>query len=231
MRQKKTIEIMLLDDHPVILHGLAASLRGESGIRILGSFTTSQDLIKELQHQTADLVVLDYALGPDQIDGLSLIRSLKVRFPNIRLLVLSAQHNAATVSMAMRVGADGFIGKEIDAGQLSIAIRRVARGQTYLAADMKEMIQDHQVCIDSGKDVYIDHSSATPSGLLSYSLFTVREYEVIRCCLDGLSVTQIAEKFSRSKKTISTQKHSAFKKLGVRNDNELYKFRGQFEEL
>ncbi|MEF9674255.1 helix-turn-helix transcriptional regulator [Pseudomonas sp. PCH446] len=58
---------------------------------------------------------------------------------------------------------------------------------------------------------------------------TVREHEVLRCCLDGLSVTHIARKFSRSIKTISTQKQAAFRKLGLRGDNELYKVRYQME--
>ena len=56
-----------------------------------------------------------------------------------------------------------------------------------------------------------------------------REREVLRCCLDGMSVTQIALKFERSVKTISTQKQAAFKKLGLRSDNELFKIRSQFE--
>jgi len=58
-----------------------------------------------------------------------------------------------------------------------------------------------------------------------------REREVLRCCLEGMSVTQIAEKFARSVKTISGQKQAAFRKLGVRNDNELFKIQHQLQDI
>ena len=51
-----------------------------------------------------------------------------------------------------------------------------------------------------------------------------REVEVVRCFLDGLSVSQIAVKFKRSRKTVSGQKQSALKKLGLRSDSELFKY-------
>ncbi|MGL4270873.1 MAG: helix-turn-helix domain-containing protein, partial [Pseudomonas paracarnis] len=57
---------------------------------------------------------------------------------------------------------------------------------------------------------------------------TPKEREVLRCFLDGMSVSSIAAKFSRSASTISTQKQSAYRKLGVRNDSELFKFIQQF---
>ncbi|MNT27229.1 Transcriptional regulatory protein RcsB [compost metagenome] len=53
---------------------------------------------------------------------------------------------------------------------------------------------------------------------------------MLRCCLEGLSVTQIAAKFSRNVNTISTQKHAAFRKLGIRTDNELFKIRHQLDK-
>lgn len=74
----------------------------------------------------------------------------------------------------------------------------------------------------------------SPSGeakLLTGAKLSVKEREVIRCFLDGLTVSDIAQKFGRSAKTISTQKSMAFRKLGVTSDNELFKLKHMLEEL
>lgn len=231
MSIKHPIRIMLLDDHPFMLHGLEACLGNTRDILILGSFTTSQSLILALSSQPVDLVLLDYSLGPDEVDGLNLIRALKIRFPTVRLLVISALHNPATVTMVMRCGADGFIGKEVDTTQLPIAIRKVASGKPYLSEGMTEQLYAHDISTDDHKIPALKSDTSGAAILASSSSLTVREHEVLRCCLDGLSVTQIAEKFSRSIKTISTQKQSAFKKLGLRSDNELFKMRHQLDGL
>jgi len=63
-----------------------------------------------------------------------------------------------------------------------------------------------------------------------HACLTLKEQEVLRCFLDGMSVNSIAAKFSRSASTISTQKQSAYRKLGIRSDCELFKFSHQFGE-
>ncbi|AZC51713.1 capsula synthesis response regulator transcription regulator protein [Pseudomonas chlororaphis subsp. piscium] len=229
MPAKKSIRIMLLDDHPVILHGLETCLIGDSGIHIVGSYNTTQALLTALSQQPIDLVLLDFSLGPDEVDGLNLIRGLKIRFPTVRLLVISALHNSSTVAMAMRCGADGFIGKEVDSAQLPIAIRRVASGKTYLTDGMIEQFYENEMSTEDHNASPLTDDTNTAALLANNSSLTTREYEVLRCCLDGMSVSQIAQKFSRSSKTISTQKQSAFRKLGLRSDNELYKVRDQLE--
>ncbi len=229
MYTKKPIGIMLLDDHPFMLHGLKACLGDESDIQILGSFNSSQSLITALHGQAADLVLLDYSLGPDEVDGLNLIRALKIRFPKVRLLVISALHNRATVAMVMRCGADGFIGKELDPTQLPVAVRRVASGKTYLSQGMTEQLREDETSVNAPQLSEVNIDTSSTATLVKNADLTAREYEVLRCFVEGLSVTQIAEKFSRSIKTISTQKQSAFKKLGLRSDNELYKVRDQLE--
>ena len=59
--------------------------------------------------------------------------------------------------------------------------------------------------------------------MLQLALLSAREQEVIRCYLDGMTITEIAEKFNRSIKTISTQKATAFRKLGITSNNGLFK--------
>lgn len=201
------VRIALLDDHAVVRYGLAARLAEEPDFQVVGMFATSKDMMAALRLAPADLLLVDFALGRNDIDGLNLIRALKVRFPQSRVLVSSSHDNPATVALAMKAGACGFIGKSRELSELIQAIRQVARG--------------HANAVDAPPAVSLAQSAQ----------LSPREQEVLRCCLDGMSVTQIAEKFSRSVKTISGQKQAALRKLGVRNDSELFKIRQQLANL
>ncbi|AUH51433.1 DNA-binding response regulator [Chromobacterium sp. ATCC 53434] len=221
----RPVHVALLDDHLMILHGLAGHLAGEDGLRICGSFSASADLMRALNDgldETADVLVLDYSLRPDDIDGLNLIRALRIRHPQLRILVMSALYTPATVALALRGGAHGFIGKEQGLDELASAIRRLAAGQGYLSEQMELAL--------SQRSTEPAAESAPPPTLLDHPELSPREREVLRCCLLGLSVSDIAGKFSRSIKTISNQKQSALKKLGLRGDHELFQLQQRLEE-
>lgn len=172
-------------------------------------------MIAGLVTAPADLLLLDFSLNPNELDGVSLIRALRVKFPNCHILILSSHHDPATVGLAMRVGARGFVGKGEDMSQLVKAIRKVAAGAVYLNTDMTYRLAET-----------VTGTGAIPTeerDALAMAELTSREQEVIRCYLAGMTVSEIAEKFNRSIKTISTQKTSAFRKLGVTSNNELFK--------
>ena len=218
--------VLILDDHEVVLHGLRQCLSTEADIELRGFCSTSRELLDVLATRTADILIIDFMLGPQDVDGINLIKVLKLRFPSCKLLVLSAQYTPATAALVLHAGAHGFIGKSRPLDEVASAVRAVARGQIYLTRDMAMDLAEFSesalrppTALDSGEH--------TP--LLASPLLSPREREVLRCCLDGMSVAQIAGKFSRSSNTISTQKQSAFRKIGIRNDNELFKMRNQLE--
>lgn len=218
----KRVRIALLDDHAVVRHGLISHLAAEPGIEVVGAYGSSRELIQGMAQAPANILLLDYSLGRDEMDGVSLIRALRARFPECRILVLSAHHEPATVSLALRVGARGFVGKGEDMANLVKAIRTVAAGALYLSADMS-----HQVASTTNPDG--TGKGADGDDVLQRASLSARELEVIRCYLAGLTVTEIAEKFSRSIKTISAQKAAAFRKLGVTSNNGLFKIMGRLE--
>lgn len=212
----KTIRIAILDDHAVVRHGLVSHLAEESSIEIVGVYETSRELIRGMATMPANVLLLDFALGRDELDGVSLIRALRSRFPDCRILVLSSHHESATVSLALRVGARGFVGKDEGLGSLVKAIRTVASGAIYLSADISYQVADAARPGESTQTPISDNA-------LQRAALSAREQEVIRCYLEGMTVTEIAEKFNRSIKTISTQKATAFRKLGVTSNNGLFK--------
>ena len=229
------LRVALLDDHAAIRHGLAARLAQEKDIDIVGTFSGSQELIDGLQSAPADFLLIDYALGHNDIDGHNLIRLLRIRFPKAKIIVTSAHDNQATVTLAMQAGANGFVGKGQDLDDLIAAIRVIAKGGTYLpleiAAELSSRSGQQQIPSAAPASAAMAGVPDDASILKGNAELTPREREVLRCFLSGMSVAQIAEKFSRSNKTISTQKQAGYRKLGIRSDAEFFQIRYQLDSL
>lgn len=140
--------------------------------------------------------------------------------------MLSAHYNAVIVALALQAGSNGFIGKAQGADEFAKAIRTITRGGTYLHPSMVEEMEQLAKTFsqsqhgpgEEGDKLSIKQASLSP-----------REREVLRCYLDGLSVNEIANKFMRSPNTISAQKQSAYRKLGIRTDSELFKIHHQLK--
>ncbi|MGM3274573.1 response regulator [Ralstonia sp. 24A2] len=226
----RPIRVVVLDDHAVVRHGLAARLKQEADIEVSGMFASGREVVQSLKDSTVevDILLMDYSLGPAEIDGLNLIRLIRVRYPELKILVASAHHNKATVGLVMHAGARGFVGKEEELSELVRAIRTVAAGGKRLNATLAaEMERDALAANAPAPTSAVDGNAL--SALVDRPELSPREREVLRCCLDGMSVSDIAEKFARSIKTISSQKQSAYRKLGIRTDTELFKIKHELE--
>lgn len=217
--------IMLLDDHEMVRQGIELGLRIETDLDVIGSFSTSRALLDALTQRPADVVVMDFTLGPSDIDGLSLIQMLSRRFKRCKVLVVSSHCTRARVTLALKAGSLGVLGKTQQLTELVVAIRTVAQGRIYLQRGMLSVLQEGESAL---RQMTIESKLETAMPLRLGGSLTPKEQEVLRCFLDGMSVNSIAAKFSRSASTISTQKQSAYRKLGIRTDIELFMFTKQF---
>ncbi|CAG9263279.1 cable pilus system response regulator transcription factor CblR [Burkholderia sp. AW33-5] len=227
------IRVVILDDHAVVQHGIASYLTERTGIEVAASFARSRDLISWLESNHADVVLLDYTLGPDEIDGLNLVKLVSTRFPDCKILMTSSSDTPATVNMTMRAGALGFFGKSENLRELVHAIRVVADGRSYISAELAGRVMASATPVQSvtaPKPAVSDDAPAAESEASADLRLSPREHEVLRCYLAGMSVSDIALKFSRSRKTISAQKQSAYRKLGIRSDAELFASRKLLEK-
>jgi DNA-binding NarL/FixJ family response regulator len=223
-----THTVMLLDDHEMVRQGIELGLSKEADLAVIGSFGTGRELLEALKQRPADVVVMDFILAPSDSDGLSLIQVLHRRFSTCRLLIVCSHYTPAIVSLSLKAGCRGIMGKSQNLTELITAIRTVAQGRIYLQLCMVPALQGVQSVLEGGK---IKSETDFSIPLRFNECLTPKEQEVLRCFLDGMSVNSIAQKFSRSASTISTQKQSAYRKLGIRNDSELFKFTHQFGQL
>ncbi|MFJ5285130.1 response regulator [Pseudomonas sp. NPDC088429] len=223
------LRIALLDDHALIREGLKIRLSTESDFKIVGVHSSSAELQEALRSESADLLILDYQLSDGELDGLRLIQLLRSHYPEMRILIFSSLERPATVNMAIRAGANGFFGKSQQTEELVRAIRMVALDRLYLSPEMAaDLDTTPAVQVPGSTD---GASVAGGDALVDYPALSPKEREVLRCCLEGLSVSQIALKFMRSRKTISGQKQAALRKLNVRTDTELFKLHLDLRDL
>src|SRR3546814_7854065 len=146
------IRIAVLDDHAVVRIGVISKLLQEPDFRVVGNYESSRMMIAGLRAAPADVLLIDFALGPTEIDGVSLIRAFKAKVPDSRILIFSSHYDPATVSLALRVGAHGFVGKNQDITDIVKAIRRVASGSIYLDEEMSYRLPEtstNPACADS----------------------------------------------------------------------------------
>lgn len=217
---RNNVSIALLDDHFLVLRGLSDVLRENPDFDVVGTFSSSKELLNCIKNNPVDVVIADYELAPADVDGLNLIKTLTRLHPNVAILVVSAHYNPATVALALRGGAKGFIGKNRPFEEIRNAALEVSRGRTFIEPQMAQELanqQRHGEVLISG-----NYSEDNVRQAVSLSALSPKEQEVIRCFLTGMTVTDIAEKFNRSLKTISGQKQSAMRKLGLKADHELF---------
>ena len=222
------LRVGVVDDHPLIRKAVQYSLESEPDMVLTASCKNRNDVIPYLARGEVDVLVLDYLLkGSDNTDGLQLVKHLILNYPTVKILLYTSVESPAVVQLVMKAGVKGFIGKSKELEELIHAIRYVAAGKIFLSADMQHEL-DKLAVSDKSMLPYVP---VRPEGEEAHVLFRAlspREVEVIRCFLDGLSISEIALKYNRSSKTISGQKQSALRKLGLNADVQLFKFKDMF---
>lgn len=198
---------LICDDHPLVSMALKGVLINDPEFKVVGEPSSGPELIAMLRNQPCDLVILDYSM-PGELDGIALIQYLKRMYPEVRLLVFSGTASAALAARCIEAGAHGFMRKTHSGEPLRAAIRTVAYGKSY---------------IDPGLQGEVRRASDFDQAFLSLS---PREMVVVRLLISGQSVSEIANRLNRSIKTVSTQKQTAFRKLGVQSDAELFQLAG-----
>jgi DNA-binding NarL/FixJ family response regulator len=199
-------KVFLVDDHPIVRQGLALFIDREPDLLVCGEADGATSALQAIREAAPDFVVLDISLdGPD---GLELLKTLRLRYPNLPVLVLSMHDEAVYAERALRAGANGYIMKQEATEKVLTAIRHILGGDVYLSDRLtKRMLQQFVNGAVSPRD---------PLAKLSD-----RELEVYRLIGAGHSTRQIADELHVSTKTVESYQAHIKEKLALRNAREL----------
>ena len=200
------VRVMVADDHPSSALGMSQALAGSSTIRLLGTVSNSTDLVAMLDEQQSDVLVVDYVMpGGKYGDGLALLSFLQRRYPALHLVTITMIDNPSVLHAIQRQGVGCILSKSDAISHLVGAVHAAYVGANYLSPFVKQLLEG------------TESSSGT-------RVLTAREIEVVRLYGAGLTVGEIAVQLHRSKQTISSQKSSAMKKLGIVRDADLIRY-------
>ena len=200
------IRVIIADDHDCVRVGVKRLLQAASHIEVVGETADSHGLAELLDTRACEVVVSD--IGMPGIHGgsnaVSFLRRLLRERSHPHVVVLTMICHAHMLSGLLHIGVRGIVDKREAATALIDAIEAVSAGQVYLS---------EHVC------AAMESADAPPQ--LRAGVLSAREWEVFQLYVQGLAVHEIAVRLERSGKTISTQKRSAMRKLGLETEADL----------
>jgi two-component system capsular synthesis response regulator RcsB len=206
------IRVIVADDHQCVRAGVRYLLQARPNIEIVGEAADTHGLAVLLDAHACDVVVSD--IGMPGIDGgnnaVPFLRRLLRRRPHPYVVALTMICHGHMLSGLRNIGVTGIIDKRDAAETLIDAIAAVFSGHVHLSEQVR-------VALDA-----VDPAPQVHAGALS-----AREWEVFQLYVQGLAVHEIAERLQRSGKTISTQKRSAMRKLGLETELDLIEYARQ----
>jgi len=199
------IRILLVDDHPVVRHGIRQILVDGLKNVSVGEASDVRGARASIRGDGWDVVVLDVTLPGES--GLDLLKDIRRSHPGLPVLVLSMHPAAQFARRAIAAGALGYLTKESAATELVQAVEQIRRGRQYLGNRAQE------------RDALAISADRAPHDALSD-----REYQVLRMLGSGRTVSEIAASLGLSVKTVSTYRARLLDKLQMRSNAELMRY-------
>lgn len=197
------IKALIADDHPLFRNALKQALSDVLGDCLLESADFHSTLQQLNLHDDIDLVFLDLKMpGNSGLTGLSQIRA---EFPNILIVVVSAEENPSLIIKALQLGASAFIPKSTSLEAMTEAVSQVLNGNEWLPANLS-YLGEHAASEDKNNDIMQRIEQLTPHQL-----------KVLKMMADGLLNKQIAYELDISESTVKQHASACLRKLNVNN--------------
>jgi two-component system nitrate/nitrite response regulator NarL len=204
---KKSIRLLVVDDHPLFRRGLVSLLSQDSRFSVVGEAGDIGEAFRILSHQEPDLLLLDNHLPG--VKGVEAIVSLKQGHENLRILMLTVSEDEDDLANALQNGADGYLLKTLESDQLCEAIVKVAEGQSVVSPEMMSKLVSalRQPTVPSA----IESDNGHPLKVLER--LSPREMEIFLLIAKSLSNKRIARDLDIAETTVKIHIQHIFKKL------------------
>jgi DNA-binding NarL/FixJ family response regulator len=200
VRQVSPIRVLIADDHTLVREGIRALIERLPDIEVVAEATDGRDALNLLRTCRPDVVLMDISMP--RLNGLDATRLMIRTLPNIRVIILSMHRSEQYVWQALDAGAAGYLLKDTDLTEVSIAINAVMRGKAYLSPE----IAMHVI------KKYVRRGDSNESFRLA---LTPRQREVLQLMAEGTSTRKIAETLNISVKTVETHRAQLMERLDI----------------
>ena len=207
----KPIRVMIVDDHTMVRRGLATILKvfddpstpfgSGQALQLAGEAESGEAAIQLCAQILPDVILMDMVM-PD-MDGATATRTIRQRFPQVQVIVLTSFKEGQLIKNALEAGAIGYLLKDVSADELARAIRAAYSGRSTLSPEVSQTLVEAA-------------NQPPPPGLG----LTEREREVLSLMIEGLNNTQIAGRLTVSPSTIKSHVSNILSKRGVASRTE-----------
>jgi DNA-binding NarL/FixJ family response regulator len=194
------IRVLVVDDHPVVRHGLIAILRYEPGIEVVGDAADGEEAVRLILERRPDVVLLDLRLP--KLSGIEVMKRVRPQAPEVRFLVLTTYDTDEYIGPALAAGAQGYLLKDALPDELARGVQAVVQGRAALEPGVAARLLERIAEGERGDEL------------------SVRELEVLRLLVEGAGNKAIAVRLGLSENTIKTHISRIFAKLGVQSRTE-----------
>lgn len=195
-----TLRALIVDDHTLVSQGLELMLSTLDGIEPVGVLRSGEDALEYMSSNEVDIILMDVNLGPS-LSGIETTQRLKERSPDVKVLMLTMYTDPATVTRAVKAGADGYLSKGSSREAVGRAIHDVMEGRSVLDPSVT-------------KGVFGKLGAEDPHAL------TERELDILQELSDQKSTREIGEALHLSEDTVRGHLKAIFRKLTVRDRAE-----------
>ncbi|MGM0479959.1 MAG: LuxR C-terminal-related transcriptional regulator [Bacteroidota bacterium] len=202
--KKNNLNILITDDHAMILQGLRAYIGSERTDYTIFTAATKAEMDEHLENQTIDVLLLDLMIG--KTDARFFIQSIKKKYADLKIIVVSSHETNEVIQTLIDNDVDGFVGKSQSSEFILKAIDQSQENLFYLDPQTRKKWDN---AADQSKTGHIH--------------LTKREQEVLRETLKGSSIKVIADALFISEKTIENHRSNLFSKFEVKNVTSLVK--------
>ena len=201
--------ILLADDHVILLEALKKLV--EPACLVVGTATDGRTLLATAEKLRPDVVVMD--INMPHLNGLEACERLSRKFPEIKIIFLTVNEDAASAEEAIRRGASAYVLKKAAAAELFKAIQNVLAGRVYISPLVSR--EPTGVFVSRAKS----HAHTEP--------LTLRQREVLQLLAEGKSMKEAADILNVTPRTIAFHKYSMMEHLGITRNSELVRYAAQ----
>lgn len=200
MRTKTTI--VLVDDHVLVRAGIRSLIDQLGDFEVIAEASYPDEALRALAVRVPDIVLTDITMGTQ--NGIDLVRTLKRAYPQVATLILSMHASEEMVTEALRQGASAYLLKESAPAELEIALRAIARHETYLSPAVSTKMIER----------FVRAPVAEPK---HFQALTSRQLQILTMIVDRKGTKEIAFELDLSEKTVAAHRAQLMERLGVRD--------------
>lgn len=209
MTLSKNINVLIVDDHQIVIDGIRSLLKGSNHIHIVGEALHGKEALEILDKKTVDVIILDIQMPI--MGGIEVTKIIKEKYADTKVLILTMYDTPEFVQQAIEIDADGYILKNRGAEELESALQALTNGEDYFGKEANKALRSG-VRRKKNRD-----KNEIP--------LTKRETEVLKLIAYGKTTPQISELLCIAPSTVETHRRNLIEKTQVENSSKgLIKF-------